>query len=174
MELTLWTDCYCIPSGFYTIGSTKPTWEVVQGIDDSATPYVGIILSDTYTPTNQTFQQYWFLRGEETGLHMFSRVSYYNEETPFLRNLQEMRTLFRPNAGLGLWTHLSTNDVQTAPLPSQNALSKGVVVQDATWSLKATPDDKYVTQFSEWFTKYTFSSGEFFFFFFFFFFFLFQ
>jgi rhamnogalacturonan endolyase len=121
---------------------------------------VGVILSDTYTPTNQTFQQYWFLRGEETGLHMFTRVSYYNSTTPFLRNLQELRTLFRPNSGLGLWTHLSTNEKQTAPLPSPEALEKGVVVQDATWSLEATPEDPYVTQFSRWFTKYTFSTGE--------------
>jgi rhamnogalacturonan endolyase len=134
---------------------------VVQGVDETSIPYVGVILSDTYTPTNQTFQQYWFLRGQETGLHMFTRVSYYNETTPFLRSLGELRTLFRPNSGLGLWTHLSTNEKQTAPLPSEDALTKGVVVQDATWSLEGTPDDAYVTQFSQWFTKYTFSTGGF-------------
>jgi rhamnogalacturonan endolyase len=33
----------------------------------------------------------------ETGLHTFSRVAYNSEITPFWRNLQELRTLFRPN-----------------------------------------------------------------------------
>jgi len=153
-------DCYCIPSGFYTIGTNSPTWEVVEGVDAANTPYVGVILSDTYKPTNQTFQQHWFLRGEETGFHMFTRVAYYNATVPYLRNLQELRTLFRPNAGLGLWTHLSVDDNLWAPLPSHGAMKKGVVVQDTTWSLKATPEDPYVQQFSEFFTKYSFSTGE--------------
>lgn len=117
------------------------------------------MLSDTYAPTNQTFQQYWFLRGEETGFHMFTRVAYYNAASPFLRNLQELRTLFRPNAALGLWTHLSVNSERWAPLPGQDAMRNAVVVQDATWSLRNTPQDPYVTQFSEFFTKYSFSSG---------------
>ena len=89
-------DCYCIPSGFYTAGATTPTTEVVQGVDTTGTQYAGIILTDVYTPTGQLFQQYWFLRDGETGLHMFSRLAYYNETSPFLRNLQELRTLFRP------------------------------------------------------------------------------
>jgi rhamnogalacturonan endolyase len=153
------TDCYCVPSGFYTVGTSTPTWDVVEGVDSSDTPWVGIVLSDTYEPTNQTFQQYWFLRGEETGFHMFTRVAYYNATTPFLRSLQELRTLFRPNAALGLWTHLSVNDDRWAPLPGQDAMRNAVVVQDATWSLRNTPQDGYVTQFSEYFTKYSFSSG---------------
>jgi rhamnogalacturonan endolyase len=36
----------------------------------------------------------------ETGLHTFSRVAYNSETTPFWRNLQELRTLFRPNRRL--------------------------------------------------------------------------
>ncbi|KAL4899621.1 Rhamnogalacturonate lyase B [Aspergillus multicolor] len=149
-------DCYCIPSGFYTAGSTNPTTELVQGTDSTGTKYAGIILNDTYTPTGQEFQQYWFLRDGETGFHMFSRLAYYNETTPFLRNLQEFRTLFRPNSDL--WTHLTSSDLQTAPLPSDEAIDEQIVVQDATWRFNNTPDDAYVQQFSEYFTKYTFSN----------------
>jgi rhamnogalacturonan endolyase len=149
-------DCYCIPSGFYTAGATTPTMQVVQGVDSTGTSYAGVILNDTYTPTGQQFQQYWFLRDGETGLHMFSRLSYYNETTPFLRNLQELRTLFRPNTDL--WTHLTSSEIQTAPLPSTEAIKEEVVVQDATWTFNNTPSDAYYTQFSDYFTKYTFSN----------------
>ncbi|PYI32009.1 galactose mutarotase-like protein [Aspergillus indologenus CBS 114.80] len=149
-------DCYCIPSGFYTPGSTSPSMEVVEGTDATGTKYAGVIMNETYPPTGQQFQQYWFLRDGETGLHTFSRLAYYNETTPFLRNLQEFRTLFRPNTDL--WTHLTSSEVQTAPLPSAEAISKEIVVQDATWTFNNTPDDAYYTQFSEYFTKYTFSN----------------
>ncbi|KAL4734565.1 Rhamnogalacturonate lyase B [Aspergillus similis] len=149
-------DCYCIPSGFYTAGSTAPVTELVQGTDSTGTKYAGIIMNDTYIPTGQEFQQYWFLRDGETGFHMFSRLAYYNETTPFLRNLQEFRTLFRPNTDL--WTHLTSSDLQTAPLPSDEAIAEQVVVQDATWTFNNTPDDAYYQQFSEYFTKYTFSN----------------
>ncbi|KAL2863385.1 polysaccharide lyase family 4 protein [Aspergillus lucknowensis] len=149
-------DCYCIPSGFYTAGSTNPLVELVQGTDSSGTEYAGIILNDTYIPTGQQFQQYWFLRDGETGFHMFSRLAYYNETTPFLRNLQEFRTLLRPNTDL--WTHLSSSDLQTAPLPSDEAIEQQIDVQDATWRFNNTPSDPYYKQFSEYFTKYTFSN----------------
>jgi rhamnogalacturonan endolyase len=149
-------DCYCTPSGFYTAGSTNPVMELVQGTDSTGTKYAGVILNDTYTPTGQEFQQYWFLRDGETGFHMFSRLAYYNETTPFLRNLQELRTLLRPNTDL--WTHLSSSDLQTAPLPSDEAVAEQIVVQDATWRLNNTPSDAYYEQFSEYFTKYTFSN----------------
>lgn len=151
-------DCYCVPSGFYTAGATNPRMQYVEGTDSTGTKYAGVILNDTYTPTGQQFQQYWFLRDGETGLHMFSRLAYYNETTPFLRNLQEFRTLFRPNTQL--WTHLTSSELQTAPLPSKNAVSKQVVVQDATGRFNNTPDDAYYTQFSEYFTKYTFSNRK--------------
>lgn len=149
-------DCYCTPSGFYTAGSTNPITELVQGTDSTGTKYTGIILNDTYTPTGQEFQQYWFLRDGETGFHMFSRLAYYNETTPFLRNLQEFRTLLRPNTEL--WTHLSSSDIQTAPLPSEKAIAEQTDVQDATWRFDNTPGDPYYKQFSEYFTKYTFSN----------------
>lgn len=111
-------------------------------------------MSETYPPTGQTLEQYWFLREGETGLHTFSRLAYYNKTTPFLRNLQEFRTLFRPNTPL--WTNLSTNDIQYAPLPSKNATAVEIVVQDATWYLGKTAQDPYVQLEADYFTKYTF------------------
>ncbi|RPB03844.1 family 4 polysaccharide lyase [Choiromyces venosus 120613-1] len=149
-------DCYCIPSGLYTVGSSSPTYQVINGTDSTGTAYGGITLSDTYAPSGQGFHQFWFLRDAETRLHMFSKLTYFNETTSFLRNLQELRTLFRPNTAL--WTHLSTNKEQAAPLPSRDARSKQVVVQEATWTLENTPNDAYYNQFSEYFTKYSFSN----------------
>ncbi|KAF8860534.1 rhamnogalacturonate lyase, partial [Acephala macrosclerotiorum] len=147
-------DCYCIPSGSYTPGSIAPKYQLIKGIDSTNTPYGGIVMSEAYPPTGQTLEQYWFLREGETGLHTFSRLAYYNKTTPFLRNLQEFRTLFRPNTPL--WTHLLTNSEQYAPLPSKNATSHEVTVQDATWYLGNTPNDPYVLQEADYFTKYTF------------------
>ncbi|KAI1481632.1 polysaccharide lyase family 4 protein [Daldinia eschscholtzii] len=147
-------DCYCTPKGFWTPGSTQPTYELYSGTDSTGTSFGGIKMSDTYTPTGQVLEQYWFLRDGETGLHVFSRIAYYNETTPFLRNLQEFRTLFRPNSDI--WTHLATNGVQYAPLPGKEAKKNQVVVQDATWYMGNTPDDPYVQQEADYFTKYTF------------------
>ncbi|KAJ9136460.1 Rhamnogalacturonate lyase [Pleurostoma richardsiae] len=146
-------DCYCTPSGFWTPGSTAG-YELYSGTDLTGTKYGGIRMSDTYAPTGQILEQYWFLREGETGLHTFSRLAYYNKTTPFLRNLQEFRTLFRPNSDI--WTHLLTNEEQYAPLPGKEAIAKEVVVQDATWYLGNTPDDPYVQQEADYFTKYTF------------------
>jgi len=86
-------DCYCIPSGSYTPGSIDPKYQLIKGTDSEDTPHGGIAMSETYPPTGQTLEQYWFLREGETGLHTFSRLAYYNKTTPFLRNLQEFRTL---------------------------------------------------------------------------------
>ncbi|KAI1405285.1 polysaccharide lyase family 4 protein [Hypoxylon fuscum] len=147
-------DCYCTPKGFWTPGTTQPTYELYSGIDSTGTSYGDIKMSDTYTPTGQILEQYWFLRDGETGLHVFSRIAYHNETTPFLRNLQEFRTLFRPNSDI--WTHLATNGVQYAPLPGKEAQKNEVVVQDATWYMGNTPDDPYVQQEADYFTKYTF------------------
>ncbi|KAI2473029.1 polysaccharide lyase family 4 protein [Annulohypoxylon bovei var. microspora] len=147
-------DCYCTPSGFWTPGSSHPTYELYAGTDSTGTSYAGIRMSDTYTPTGQVLEQYWFLRDGETGFHTFSRLAYYNETTLFLRNLQEFRTLFRPNSDI--WTHLATNGRQYAPLPGAEAIKNEVVVQDATWYLGNTPDDRYVQQEADYFTKYTF------------------
>jgi rhamnogalacturonan endolyase len=115
-------------------------------------------MSDTHPTTGQLMEQYWFLRDGETGLHMFSRLAYHNETDPFLRNLQEMQTLFRPNTSL--WTHLSSSAdfYAPSPLPNPAATGKGVatLVQDATWYLGNRLDDPFVQQTSDYFTKYTF------------------
>ncbi|OJD31024.1 rhamnogalacturonate lyase b [Diplodia corticola] len=149
-------DCYCTPSGFYTPGSIAPDFQIFQGNDSEGVPYAGVVMGETYPATGQLLEFYYFLREGETGLHTFSRLAYHNETTPFLRNLQEFRTLFRPNTEL--WTHLSTNEKTFAPLPSKEAIANEVVVQDATWSLLNTPDDPYVQQWADYFTKYTFQA----------------
>jgi rhamnogalacturonan endolyase len=133
----------------------SPKYQLLRGIDSTKTAYGGIVMSEVYPPTGQVLEQYWFLREGETGLHAFSRLAYHNKTTPFLRNLQEFRTLLRPNTPL--WTDLITNDHQYAPLPSKNATAVQVTVQDATWYLGKTPNDPYVVQQSDYFTKYTFA-----------------
>lgn len=109
-------------------------------------------MGETYAPTGQRLEQYWFLREGETGLHTFSRVVYNNKTTPFLRNLQEFRTLFRPNHDPPLFTHFITNDKFSAPRPD---LDGQITVQDATWQL-ANEEDPYVKGVGDYFTKYTF------------------
>ncbi|VUC36280.1 unnamed protein product [Clonostachys rosea] len=147
-------DCSCTPSGFWTPGGSAK-FQLIEGVDSTGTAYGGIVMGDTFAQTNQSLYQYWFLREGETGLHMFSRVTYFNEATPFLRGLGELRTLFRPNTAL--WTHLSSGDGHWAPIPSQEAYSNAVTVQDATSYLGKTPRDNYVSQYSDYFTKYSFA-----------------
>ncbi|KAI1812451.1 polysaccharide lyase family 4 protein [Poronia punctata] len=155
-------DCYCIPSGFYTPGTEKQdtNYTLFKGTDSSDVDYGGILMRNVYPPTGQVFEQYWFLRHTETGLHTFSRLAYHNSTTPFLRNLQEFRTLFRPKTSL--WTHLITDETVYAPLPDPNPATGGstdaITVQDATWYLGDRIDDEYVKQASDYFTKYTFAT----------------
>lgn len=147
-------DCSCVPSGFWTPGgSGKAEVQLLNGTDSEGVAYGGLVMSDTYASTNQTLSQYFFLREGETGLHAFSRVTYFNASQPFLRGLGEMRTLFRPNTKL--WTHFSTSDSNHGPMPSSEAYSKAVTVQDATSYMGNTPDDPYVKEYSDYFTKYT-------------------
>ncbi|KAK2756699.1 hypothetical protein FQN54_005145 [Arachnomyces sp. PD_36] len=148
-------DCHCVPEGFFTPGNTQATLETVSGTDANGTSYGGVIMSDVYPDTGQEFQQYVFMRDGETGLHMFSRHAYFEEDPSFVGELGEFRTLFRPNTDL--WTHLSTNLEQTAPLPG-DVLDGAEEIQDATWRLSNAPDSAYVQEFSEYFTKYTFST----------------
>ncbi|KAI1180316.1 polysaccharide lyase family 4 protein [Nemania sp. FL0916] len=151
-----YVDCSCIPSGAWTPGgSGSAKVQLIKGVDGTSTAYAGVRMSDTYKPTNQTIEQYWFLRDGETGLHLFTRVTYFNDTAPFLRDLGELRTLFRPNTNL--WTHLSGSADNYAPIPSKDAYADEVVVQDASWYLGNTPDDAYVEQYSDYFTKYTFA-----------------
>lgn len=148
-------DCYCVPSGTYTPGGIAPRFQLINGTDSTGTKYGGIVMGETYPKTGQVLEQYWFLREGETGLHTFSRLAYHNATTPFLRNLQEFRTLFRPNTPL--WTHLTSTEEFIAPLPSANGTAVEVTVQDATWYLGNTPSDPYDQQMADYFTKYTFS-----------------
>ncbi|KAL0934674.1 rhamnogalacturonate lyase c [Colletotrichum truncatum] len=145
-------DCSCTPSGFWTPGGTAQL-QLVNGTDLTGTPYGGIIMSDTFVQTNQTLSQYFFLRGEETGLHAFSRLTYFNATRPYLRSLGELRTLFRPNTPL--WTHFSTSEGNFGPLPASSTFSKAVTVQDATSYVGGVTDDPYTEQYSDYFTKYT-------------------
>ncbi|KAK9770622.1 putative Polysaccharide lyase family 4 protein [Seiridium cardinale] len=153
-------DCYCIPSGTYTPGGVNATFKLYQDVDSSGTQWGGIVMSELYPPTGQLFESYWFLRDGETGLHTFSRLAYYNETTPFLRNLQEFRTLFRPNTPL--WTYLVTDESFHAPLPSPDPASGDITnattVQDATWYIGNRTDEPYVEQMSDYYTKYTFQA----------------
>jgi rhamnogalacturonan endolyase len=64
--------------------------------------------------------------------------------------------MFRPETGL--FTHLATNQDRWGPLPGAEALSKQVVVQDATWDMSGAANDPYVMEVSPYFTKYTFST----------------
>jgi rhamnogalacturonan endolyase len=161
-------DCYCIPatgpsstgSGSYTPGSVDPTYELFHGSDLNNVSYGGVMMSEVYPPTGLVLQQYWFLRDGETGLHTFSRIAYHNATTPFLRNLQEFRTLFRPSTAL--WTDLVTNDELAAktpvPNPASGNLTDAATVQDATWYIGNRTNDLYVKTFADHFTKYTFAA----------------
>lgn len=151
-----YVDCSCVPSGSWTPGGTAK-FQLIKGTDSTGTPYGGVRMSDTYKPTNQSIEQWWFLREGETGVHLFTRVTYFNQTTPHLRDLGELRTLFRPNTKL--WTHLSGSDGNYSPIPSADAYKNQVVVQDATWYLGNTSQDPYVQQYSDYFTKYTFSES---------------
>lgn len=113
-------------------------------------------MGETYAPTGQRLEQYWFLKEGETGLHTFSRVVYHNETTPFLRNLQEFRTMFRPNHEPAFFTHFVTNEKFAAPRPNDEGQ---VVVQDATWYLP-NKNDPYVVGVGDYFTKYTFQVSQ--------------
>ena len=147
-----YVDCSCVPSGFWTPGGTAK-FELYKGTDSTGTPYGGVKMEDRYSSTNQTITQWWFLREGETGIHLFTRVAYYNNAQPFLRGLGELRTLFRPNTNL--YTHFSGSESNSAPIPASSSYSRGVTVQDATTYLGNTPDDPYVREYSDYFTKYT-------------------
>lgn len=149
-------DCSCVPTGFWTPGATSKL-QLIEGVDSTDTEYAGVIMSDTHAASNLTLTQYLFMRDGETGLHAFSRLTFFNESTPRLRDLGEMRLLFRPNTPL--WTHFSTSDGNYGPLPSRKAFDEATTVQDATTYLGDTPDDPYVEQYSDYFTKYSLSES---------------
>ncbi|KAI0778161.1 galactose mutarotase-like protein [Trametes elegans] len=145
----LYTD---FPSnGFALTGNSAA--EIVQGKD-----YAGIVLTDNDTSTGSLVQRSWFLRDDETGLHSFVRLAYHNSTGQSKGGLGEVRTMFRPNGGP--WTTLVTNAEQWAPIPGERATANQVQVQDATFYLGLTPDDAYVQQESDYWTKYTFADNQ--------------
>lgn len=155
-------DCYCTPAGAYTPGSSNATFKLYQGIDSSNVSYGGISMHQVYTPTGIVLEQYWFLREGETGLHVFSRLYYYNETTYSAGKFQEFRTLFRPDTPTSIWTHLITDDTLYAALPvpdpAAGTLTNATTVQDATWYIGNRTNDPYVDKFADYFTKYTFAA----------------
>jgi rhamnogalacturonan endolyase len=153
----LYYDCHCIPPGGAAYTPPADFIGFVNGTDSSGTPYVGIITNNTYVPTGQVFQKTWFIRGEETSIHHFTRVAYHNSSVPNLLNLLELRSLFRPSSDI--FTHLVSDLKTFAPLPSDQAVANEITVQDTTWYLGNTPNDPYVQQFSDYFTKYTFANS---------------
>ncbi|KAH8827332.1 galactose mutarotase-like domain-containing protein [Flagelloscypha sp. PMI_526] len=155
----LYLDCVCTPAGSYVIGSSGHTNStLISGyVDRAGVQFAGVIVSDVYTPTNQTFKQYWFLRDGETGLHAFSRLEYFNASTPYVADLGELRTLFRPITGN--FYYLSGSDHNWGALPSKDAQASWTEVQDATYYLGGTPTDPFYQEYAEYFTKYTFSES---------------
>ncbi|WWD22613.1 hypothetical protein CI109_107106 [Kwoniella shandongensis] len=157
-------DCYCIPavnasvwspsnpnpqsSRHYYVGqSGQATYEVHKGNDKDNTPWIGLIMNETYAGSGQFFQQWWFLRDGEQGYHSFTRMQFDNGTADLnLGNLQEFRQVISPNTDI--WTHLVTNQQQYGHLPSKTATGNQTTVQDATWYYNITEDS------SDYFTKY--------------------
>jgi rhamnogalacturonan endolyase len=151
-----YVDCTCTPDGSWVPGSsTAVKLQLFNDIDSTRTAYGGVVMTDTYAKTNQSMEEYWFLRDGESGLHVFTRVFYFNESQPFLVTLGELRTLFRPNTPM--WTHLYVNGNNWAKKPSAAALAAGVAVQDATTYVGNSTNEGFVQQYSDFFTKYSFS-----------------
>jgi len=151
-------DCYCVleGNGNYSPGSNNATYRIVKGRDDEQKDWAGVIMSESHPKSGQLMEQYWFLRSGDTGLHTFSRIAYPKvPKGPTRKEIQEFRTLFRPNTPL--WTHISTNDDLYAPLPKHEDLHKAEKVQDATWDLSKYKTEPYVLEFNKYFTKYTFA-----------------
>jgi rhamnogalacturonan endolyase len=140
-----------LPSGFWTPGKGA-TYQLFKGTDGDGKAYAGALMSQGYQTTGIVFEQYWFLRDGETGMHVFSRAKYTNSTTPSGGDLGEFRQLFRPADSV--WTHLSSSDEMFGPLPNTTGAP---VVQDASWYVGGRKDDPYVKQVSDYFTKYMFS-----------------
>lgn len=151
-----YVDCYCTPDGFWDPGASDlRKYQLIQDVDSTGTAYGGIVMGDTYEKTNQSIEQFWFLRDGETGLHVFTRVYYFNELEPFLGGMDELRTLFRPDTPL--WTHFYASENNYAHAPSQDVLESAPYAQDATNYLGNLTEEAYVEEFADFFTKYAFS-----------------
>ncbi|KAK8844836.1 hypothetical protein IAR55_006686 [Kwoniella newhampshirensis] len=150
-------DCFCIPavnasvwspsnpnpqsSRHYYVGqSGQATYEIHRGNDTDNTPWIGLIMNETYAGSGQFFQQWWFIRDGEQGYHSFTRMQFHNGTADVnLGNLQEFRQVISPNTDV--WTHLVTNKQQYGHLPSRAATGNQTTVQDATWYFNITEGD---------------------------------
>lgn len=151
-------DCYCVleGNGNYAPGSNNAEYYVMKDQDTDRIDWAGVLMSEFHPRSGQLMEQYWFLRSGETGLHTFSRIVYpKNARYKTRQDLQEFRTLFRPNTPL--WTHISTNDNLYAPLLQHEKIHQAQKVQDATWDLSKFGNEPYVQDFNKYFTKYTFA-----------------
>lgn len=128
----------------------------LKGKDSVGTSYAGVFLQEVL-PVGHTFQQWYFLREQETGLHNFARLLYSNKSVgqPFQNGgipVREIREVFQFNTTL--WQTASTNPTLNVTIPRQSSITSAVQVQDATWSLAGTPDEPFVQQTSNYWTKY--------------------
>ncbi|TFY50246.1 hypothetical protein EVG20_g11632 [Dentipellis fragilis] len=138
-------------NGFSLVANSSR--QVLQGRD-----WAGIVITDNNTATGSLVQRSWFLRDEESGIHSFLRLAYFNETKPNQGALGESRTMFRPNTPL--WTHIVTNNEQYATHPSDQAIANEIQVQDATWYIANTPNEPYVKEEADYWTKYTFADNQ--------------
>ncbi|WRT66806.1 uncharacterized protein IL334_003769 [Kwoniella shivajii] len=145
----------------YVPGITA-NYTILQGVDSFGVAYGGMIMSQTAPEgvIGEVLEQYWFLRETETSLHAFSRIAYHNSSVPFLADLQDIRTLFRPHGPM--FTHLSTNKDFFVPQPRPNPavdstkdLGVATLVQDTTWYIGNRTNDPFVDQVGDYFTKYS-------------------
>lgn len=163
-------------SDIFLVGGNA-TFQLLQGHDSTGTSYAGVFMQQVL-PIGHTFQQWYFLRdtNTSTGLHNFARLIYSNSSTgpPFEDGgipVREIREVFQVRAFLSsmrsvinlilphqfnttLWQTASTNPNLNVTIPSQAAITPAVEAQDATWSLSGTPNEPYVQQTSDYWTKY--------------------
>jgi hypothetical protein len=155
----IYLDCYCVAAGngAYTPGRNA-SYRVFEGTDADGVAFAGYTMTDRHASSGQVMQFSAVLRDGETGLHTWGRVTYTRAEGivgPTRPALQELRTLFRPNADM--WTHMVTNGHTVAPRPRSENVRAAEMVQDATVDLAKWPDDPYVRMTNRYFTKYSFA-----------------
>jgi rhamnogalacturonan endolyase len=145
-------DCYCVNegNGAYTPGRNARI-RVIRGRESGqdGVTYAGVVMTDTNPISGQVMEHYTFMRDGETGLHTFSRVAYTKPRGGTRSQLQEFRTLFRPNTRL--WTHLVTNNWTVASIPKKETLKAARMAQDATYDVSPFKDDAYVRDTADFF-----------------------
>ncbi|KAJ6486773.1 galactose mutarotase-like protein [Mycena sanguinolenta] len=160
-------ECHCVPMGFQVAASDifsiaangNATFTLIKGVDTTLVPYAGVFMQQVL-PIGHTFQQWYFIQDtpDATGLHNFARMLYSNSTIgpPFEDGgipVREIREVFQFNTTL--WQTASTNPILNVSIPDQSAITPAVPAQDATWDLATnTPDEPYVLQTSDWWTKY--------------------